>query len=316
MTVKGIPTFLEGRNAETFKHCSMSVDFERLNTSPRVKSQENKPCYVIASTDVKLLCETFLIQHIVISGVFQHYVFRITIHRMFDDMLSKIPAEKSPQRRLLEPFTVLYGIPHFRIAGPANTEYCAGIVAQVSRIGPTIGEYFNQVIELRDKGHENLSRNDVKGAIKSYKMAYSLLISRCLRRNVVGPDWTGFYSGLQGAVVDMYLALAANLAFSHFSLDEWGDANFWACDATRWGPRRGTLQRENWYAKLVYLKAIASARLGKKPQAVEELCEGLKPVPRESYKDKKLIAMRREARFQIKGLGGIRVLKAMGIGHL
>lgn len=316
MNIKGISFFLEGRKAETFSHCSMSVDIDRLNTPMRVKSQEDKPCYVIASTDVQLLCESLLIQHIVFSGVFKDYEIRITIHRMFDDMLNKVPAQNSSQRHLLEPFTTLHSVPHFSIAGPANTDYCASIAAQVSRVGPTVMEYFKQVIELRDKGHENLSRNDLKGALKAYKTAFSLLISRCLRRKIVGPDWTEFHPEMQGTVVETYLALEVSLAFSHYSLDEWEDAHFWACDASEYGPRKGAMQHESCYARMIYVKAISSARLGNHQQAIKELCEGLRFVTRESYKDKQLVAMRREARYQIKGLGGIEVLKAMGIGSL
>ena len=316
MNMKGISFFLEGRKAEIFGHCSMSVDFDRLNTPPRVKSQEDKPCYVIASIDIPLLCESFLIQNTVFSGAFQQYEIRLTIHRMLDDMLNKTPAQNSPQRHLLEPFTILHSVPNFKIAGPANTEYCASIAAQVSRVGPTVMEYFNQVIELRDRGHGNLSRNDLKGAIKTYKMAFSLLISTCLRRNIAGPESIDFHPELQDIGVDMYLVLEVSLAFSYYSRDEWEDAHFWACDASEYGPRKGAMQHENCYARMIYVKAISSARLGKHEQAIKELCEGLRFVTRESYKDKQLVAIRREARYQIKGLGGIEVLKAMGIGYL
>ena len=313
MNIKGISFFLEGRKAEIFSHCSMSVDIDRLSTPLRVKSQEDKSCYVIASTDVQLLCESLLIQHTVISGIFKKYEIRITIHRMFDDMLTKIPAQNSPQRHLLEPLTTLHSVSHFRIAGPANSDYCASIAAQVSRVGPTVIDYFNQVIELRAKGHAYISRNDLKDAIKAYKMAFSLLISTCLRCRIVGLDWTDFHPDLPGTVVETYLALEVSLAFSHYSLDEWEDAHFWACNASEYGPRKNY---DNCYARLIYVKAIASARLGKHEQAIKELCEGLKFVNRELYKDKQLVAIRREARYQIKGLGGIEVLKAMGIGYL
>lgn len=316
MDIKGIFFFLEGRKAETFSHCSMSVDIDLLNTPLRVKREEEKPCYVLASTDVQLLCECLMIQHTVFSGIFHKYEIRITVHRMFDDMLDKIPAQNSPQRHLLEPFTILHSVPYFKIAGPANTDYCNSIAAQVSRVGPTVTEYFNQVIELRDTGHKFLSRNDVKGAIKAYKMAFSLLISTCLRREIVGPDWTDFHPELQLKIVDTCLALEVNLAFSCYSLDEWEDAHFWACGASDYGPRQGAMQHENCYSRIIYVKAIASARLGKHEQAIKELRDGLRFVTRESYKDKLLVAMRREAEFQIKGLGGMEVLKAMGIGHL
>lgn len=316
MNLKGIHVFLEGRKAETFKHCAMSVNFDRLNTALRIKSQEDEPCYVIASTDLQLLCQSLLIQHTVIGSVFKHYEFRVTIHRMCDDMLSKTPAQTSSQRRLLEPFTVLHGVSHFAITGPANTEYCASIIEQVSRMAPAVEECFSSAIELRDKGHEYVLQNDLEGAVKVYELAFSQLITTCLRCRLAGTEWLALHPELPGAIVDTYLTLVVRLAFTSYRLDAFEDVHLWACDATRFDPNGRAMGRENSYAKLVYLKATASARLGRHPQAVEELCEGLKLVTKEAYRDKQLLAMRREMRYQIKGLGGIRLLKAMGIGHL
>lgn len=316
MNIKGIPYFLEGRKAETFKHCAMSVDFDRLNTAHRVKSQEDKPCYVIASNDLQLLCQSLLISHTVINSIFWYYQFRITIHRMFDDMLSSNPVQTSPQRRLLEPLTVLHSVAYFEITGPANTEYCASIAAQVSRIAPTVGKCFDKTMKLSHKGHTCVRQNDLKGAVKFYRMAFAQLISTCLRRHLVGTDWTAFQPGLQGAIIDTYLILLADLAFLHYTLDELDDAHLWAYQATKSDLRSSRMRRQNLGAKLVYLKAMASARLGKHAQAIDELCQGLKFVTREAYKDRQLVAVRREVRYQIKGLGGITVLKAMGIGHL
>lgn len=316
MNMKGIPFVLEGRKASTSKHCAMSVEFDHLNTAMRSKSQEDKSCYVIASEDLELLCQSLLIQDTIIGKVFQRHEFKIIIYRMLDDMLSKVPAQNSPQRRLLEPFTVLHGVPHIKIVGPANTEYCASITAQVSRMGPTIGQCFKNVIELTNKGHEHLNQNDLEGAIEVYKMAFSQLVSTCLRSRYADGRGLAPHPILHNAVVDADLILLSNLAFLHYRLDRLGDAHFWACEATKFDPSSGWMQHDNYFAKLVYLKAIASTRLGKHQQAVEELCEGLRLVVREAYKDKRLLAMRREARHEIKGLGGIRLLKAMGIGRL
>lgn len=318
MDIKGIPVFLEGRKAESCRHCAMSVDFDRLNTRSRTKNQDDKPCYVIAASDVELLCQSLLFEHMVVqNNILNIGEFKVTIHRMCDDMLSKIPARNSPQRRLLEPFTVLHSVPHFKIAGPANTEYCASIAARVSRTGPTAGEYFNKVIELRDKGLNHLNRNDLQGAVKLIKSAYSQLITTCVRRKAVEPESAGFHPELIGAIVDTSTTLVAHLVFLHYRLDDMDDTHYWACNALQYGSRRSmTTRRENLYAKLVYLKAIASARMGRQARAVEDLCEGLKAVTRDAYKDRELVAMRREARYRIKGLGGIRVLKAMGIGYL
>ena len=316
MNIKGIPFVLEGRKASTFKHCAMSVAFDRLNAATGSRSQQDKSCYVIAAEDLQLLCQGFLIRQAVFGNVFQQHEFRVTIYRMCDDMLSKIPAQNSPQRRLLEPFTVLQGVPNFKIVGAANTEYCASIAAQVSRIAPTIAQCFNTVIRLRDKGHELVHQNDLKGAVKVYKMAFSQLICTCLPLKNAGVQEFKAHPSLPCVIIDAYLILIANLAFLHYRLDQFEDAHFWACQATEFNPRSEGMQREHFHAKLVYLKAIASARLGNHPQAAEELCEGLRLVTREAYKDKRLLAMRREARHEMKGLGGIRLLKAMGIGHL
>ena len=75
---------------------------------------------------------------------------------------SKTPDLTSLQRPLLEPFTVPHSVPHFEIAGPTNTKHRASIAAQVSRMAPTVGECFDKVIELSDKGHKERRRKDLE----------------------------------------------------------------------------------------------------------------------------------------------------------
>ncbi len=110
-------------------------------------------------------------------------------------------------------------------------------------------------------------------------------------------DWAAFQPELKAAIVNTNPTLVANLVDLSYRLDELEDAHFWACHGRHLGPREGTMKFEKLFAKLLYLKAIASARLGEHPQAVEELCEGLKFVTRE--------------RIETEGPGDIRVLKAM-----
>lgn len=90
---------------------------------------------------------------------------------MFDDIHGKIPGQPSPQQRLLEPFTELHSVPHFEIAGPADTGHCASIAAQVSRMAPTVEEWLNSAIELTEKGHEHVHQHDSEGAVSLCKMA-------------------------------------------------------------------------------------------------------------------------------------------------
>ena len=107
----------------------MSVDIEHLDTA--TMSQETK------QDNVRLLCQSLLLENMVFDKTFQRYEFRITVHRLFDDMCSRTPAQTSPQRLLLEPLTELHSVPHFEMTSTANAEYCNRIAAQVSRKGPT-----------------------------------------------------------------------------------------------------------------------------------------------------------------------------------
>ncbi len=84
-------------------------------------------------------------------------------------------------------------------------------------------------------------------------------------------DWAVFHPKLKADNVNTKLTLVANLADLNYRLDELKDAHVWACHDTHLDPREGTMKLEKLFAKLVFLKAIASARLGKHPQAVEKL---------------------------------------------
>lgn len=309
----GIAIILPEGKSKSFKHCAMSVELDLDSTISIERTEENR-VYVIASDDLRLFCHGLLMLHYNLSDCLQYLVFKVTVHRMFDDMLTNNPARTSAQHRLLEPFTVLHSIPQFEITGTANLEYCAQVAAKVSRVPPTLKESQARVLELRDKGHEYARQSDLRSAIEFYKMAISMLITTCDESKIADPDEN--FDKWQHVLGYTYFDLEGCLAHSHYGLDELEEAHFWACEATTpIKSNRGKPELyEKCYAKLVYLKAIASARLDKRPQAVEELCEGLKDVSKEVYKDQHLVEMRRYARYQINVLGNMTVPKAMGFG--
>ena len=311
--MKGVPVFLEGRKAETFRHCAISVNIDRLNST---NEQQSNSCYVIASDDLQLLCQGLCAQDAFVGNIFRTCEIKITIHRMFDDMLTKNPASASPQRRLLEPFTDLHSVRHFEIAGPANTEYCASIAAQVSRVAPTEEECFNKVLELSDRGYEKSSRNDLEGAVKFYKMAFCHLMSTCLLARTLRTNPTEFFPGRQRSLWDTYQTLQANLALVHYWLDEFEDAHYWARNATLSGPTGDKMGSEISYAKLFYFMARASVRLGRQPRATEELCKGLGVLTKKTYKDEQLVQGRREVMDAITGKDSGRLLNAMELDPL
>ena len=292
MNTRGIPILLEGRRAENSKHCAMSVDFHHLDTTHRLKSQKHWPSYIIVSDDLRLLCQGLLIEHTHDHG-FKLYEFQVNIHRASDDMLSQYPARNSPQRRLLEPFTVLHNVSHIKIAGPVNERYGASIAARMSGLGPTLTQYLNQVTEVTQKGHEHFDQNDLKRAMQAYKMAYSLLVSTCLRPKDIEINWIGFEP--EHSILDLYVILMRCRAFVHFELDELEDARIWAYDVLQHGPLRTGTEYQSSNARLVYIAAIVSARSGDRLRAVIELWHGWTYLCRDIYKDTRLVELRREA---------------------
>ena len=310
----GVPIILPESRSKSFKHCAMSAELIHLDSNISIQRTEEIQVYIIASDDLRLFCYGLVLQHSTLGECLHQYLaFKIIVHRMFDDMLTSNPARLSAQRRLLEPFTLLHSISQFEITGTANLEYCAKISAKVSCVCPTQKEFLSKVLKLRDKGHEYARQSDLRSAIEIYKMAISLLLTICYGPKIT--DVGEYFDKWQHNLEYTYLNIEGNLAISHYRLHEFEEAHFWACRATiPVDSKHGKPKRfENCYAKLVYLKAIASTLLDKRPQAVEELCEGLKHVRKEVYKDQKLVVMRRYARYQIDVLGSITVLKAMGL---
>ena len=314
LDLKGIPGILKGRKAESFKHCAMSVDIHRLNNTSVPKKRRRAICWIIAFDDLQLLCHVLLYHHHIAHGsLFQHYEFSITVRRLFDYMLNQSSTGSSLVRRLLEPFTVLHSVPHFKIAGPVNREYCANIVAQVSRKGPTLEEWFDLGNALREKSFEELRRKNFRGAAETSRLAISHFTSSCSRETVAGTEWTTLSLGQQAAINNAYVDVIANLALAYYSLEICEDAHFWAWFATDAIPRNSTMRRMNLYATLVYLKAMVAAHLGHEAYAVEELCEGLKVVDTEIYeRHKELDWWRREVKARLQSEGGLRLLRAMG----
>ena len=310
MDLKGIPGILKGHKAESFKHCTMSVDLDRLNNTSGLRAT----CWIIALDDLQLLCHVLLYYHYITYGsLFQHYEFRITVHRLFDYMLNPPSTGSSFARRLLEPFTVLHSVPHFEIAGPINGEYCANIVAQVYRRAPTLKEWFDSGIALREKSFEQLRQANFKGAAETSRMAISHFTSSCSRDTVAGTEWTTLSPDQQIAINDAYVDVVANLALACYNLENCEDAHFWAWFATEAIPRNSTMRRMGLYTQLVYMKATVVAYSGHKAYAVEELCEGLKVVDTEIYEEhKELDWWRQEVKARLQSEGGLRLLSAMG----
>ena len=314
MDLKGIPGILKGRKAESFKHCAMSVDLDRLNNASGLKLWRREICWIIALDDLQLLCHVLLYHRcIAYDSFFQHYEFRITVHRLFDYMLNPPSTGSSFARRLLEPFTVLHSVPNFQIAGPINKEYCANIVAQVSRRAPTLEEWFDVGIALREKSFEQLRQQNFKGAAETSRMAVSHFTSSCSREAVAGTEWMTLSPDEQATINDSYVDVIVNLALAYYSLENCEDAHFWAWFATEATPRNSTMRRMNLYVQLVYLKAMVAAHLGHEEYAVEELCEGLKVVDTEIYeKHKELDWWRQEVKTRLESEGGLGLLSAMG----
>ena len=314
MDLKGIPGILKGRKAESFEHCAMSVDLDRLNNTSGLQIRRRAICWIIAVDDLQLLCQVLLYHHHIAHGIlFQHHEFSITVHRLFDHLLNQSSTGSTLVRRLLEPFTVLHSVPHFKIAGPVEREYCANIVAQVSRKAPTLEEWFDIGLALRQKSFEQLRRQNFKGAAETSRMAISHLTSSCSRTTVAGTEWTAFSPDQQAATNDAYVDVIANLALACYGLENCEDAHFWSWFATESIPRNSTLRRMNLYAELCYLKAIAVALLGHEAYAVEELCEGLKVVDAAIYEEhKELDWWRQEVKARLESKGGPRLLRAMG----
>ena len=314
MYLKGIPGILKGRQAESFKHCAMSVDLDRLNDTSELQTRRRASCWIIAFDDLQLLCHVLLYHHHIAHGsLFQHYEFSITVHRLFNHMLNQSSTGSTLVGRLLEPFTVLHSVPHFKIAGPVNSEYCANIVAQVSRKAPTLEEWFDIGLALREKSFEQLRQQNFKGAAETSRMAISHFTSSCSTETVAGTEWTALSPDQQAAINDAYVDVITNLAFAYYSLDDFEDAHFWAWFATEFIPRDSTMRRMNLYAELCCFKAIVAANLGHEEYAVEELCEGLKVVDAEIYeKHTELDWWRQEVKARLQSVGGARLLKAIG----
>ena len=317
MDLKGIPGVLKGRKAESFEYCTMSVDLDRLYNTFGLQIRRRATCWIIAFDDLQLLCHVLLYHHHIAHGsLFRHYEFSITVHRFFDLLFNQSSTGSTLVRRLLKPFTVLHSVPHFKITGPINSinrEYCTNIIAQVSRKAPTLEEWFDIGLALREKSFEQLRQSNFKGAAETSRMAISHLISSCSQETVAGTEWTSLSPEEQAATNDTYVDVIANLALAYYHLENCDGAHFWAWFATMSIPRNSTMRRMGLYAMLVYIKAMVLAYLGQKAYAVEELLEGLKVVDASVYEEhKELDWWRQEVKARLQSVGGPKLLRAMG----
>ena len=299
MNYKGIPHFLESRQAETFEHCAMSIDFDHQDTAVRLRSL----CYVIALNDVRLLCESFMIVRNFVPDIFTCYMFRVTVYRKFDDISGNDRAPTLLQHRLLDAFTVLHGAPHFEIVGPVSSTYCSKIAAQVSRVVPPVEECFAEIVELWRAGRREFDRHDLRSAVKLYKMAYAQLMYSYFPRTVMRRNWAALHPGTERVALASEVLSRAQVAFLHFSLEEFDDAYFWASSPPLNDRITDMFGWERLQAKVVYLRALASVRLGNRQRGVKELCDGLGFVMKEVYRYKCLVNWRGCACRRL-GLGG------------
>lgn len=255
------------------------------------------------------------------SNISEQSKFTVTVHRNLQGALSDDPAPNSPQRRLLEPLTLLYGAPHFEFASFVNEKYCARIAVRVSCTAPTIKECLDEVFQLMHKGEGDIDRNHLRSAVDILKMAYSQLVYFYIPRTTKRSSWVAHHPERERRVLLMVIRtrIGGELASLHYTLEQLEDAHFWALDhihTIHCVPSRDTLHWDILHAKAVYLQAMASARSGNHQQGVDELCSGLEDVRREVYEDKELVQWRMEAKAQIKGRDEgdrVRLLRAMGI---
>ena len=317
LETKGIPTFLQDRQAETFEHCAMSIDQDRSDNAVRSESHEGKSCCVIASDDVRRLCMIFLVEYINIKDIPAHWTFKVTIHRTFEDTSIDDQTPNLPQRRLLEPFTILHGTPDFEIVGSVSSAYCTSIAAHVSRMSPTAEVFFDGIFELWEKGCKAWWEDDPSGAIKFHKIAFAHLHYFYFPRMFRIQDQGALHPHTEYVAYAARLNIRSNLANLHFSLKRFEDASFWACFGAlyEWEKMK-TLDWTQVRAELIYVAAISSVLLHDRKKAVEIICGGLKSMRTDVYQDKELVKYRKNAWLLMRGGGeaeDLRLLQALGV---
>ena len=310
LQIKGIPTFRRGRKAAEFKHCAMSIDQDRSDNAVRSGSRKGKTCCVIASEDIRPLCEIFLIGNIYIPDISAHWTFKVTIHRSFEDSSIDDQAPNLPQRRLLEPFIVLHDTPNFEIVGSVSSAYCTSITAQVSSMSPTMGACLNQIIQLSDKGRKEANRKDLRSAVELHKFAFAQLhyfyfprILALRDRGVLHPDIAHFAFVIRATI-------RANLAEYHYKLGEPEDALFWARYETLFERNLFNTDLMPIHARLVYIEQISSLFRNRK-KAGEMTGKWLKSVRPDVHQDKHLVQPRTQAWLRMRGAGEAEDLKLL-----
>ena len=307
---KGIPIVLEGLQAAQFKHAAMSVDFEFQNTTAIQNSQGDNLWYVIASDDTQRLWQGLASYSHVEDNALRNYKLKVNVHRVFGNTLSEHPTTRSPQYRLLESFTALDSVPYVEFTGSVDTKYCTSIAARIY-MAPTLEKCFDQIIKLKRKGKEHYRLHDLEGAIKIYKTAISQLFSDYCPRTLDIPDWAESHPQQFEVANDTKVHVITQLAVLHYSLKQFEDAYFWACEGTYDGPGTQMVLHGKRFAKKIYIKGMSSIKLGNYSQGVDELCDGLKLVEGNVRRHPDLVHLRREA-IRMVGLHG-RALEAMGL---
>ena len=317
LRIKGIPTFLKGRKAAKFKHCAMSINQDRSDNPVRSENHKGKSCCIIALDDVRPLCEIFLANYVTIHDIPAHWTFKVTIHRSYEGTSIDDQAPNLPQRRLLEPFTVLHDIPEFEIVGSVSSAYCTRIAAQVSRMSPTMAMCFKGIAQLGYRGQKEADRNNFRGAIALNKMAFAQLHYFFLPRIFKLRDQGALRPRAEYVTYRIRLNIRANLAILHYRLEEWEDAAFWACNLPRY--ELDLLKMLRWkptHAILVYIAAISCVLIDKREKALEWIHWGLKSMPQDVYQDRVIATLRRRAWLLMRGGGEAedqRLLGAFGL---
>ena len=318
LRIKGIPTFLRGRKAAKFKHCAMSIDQGRSDNPVRSENDKGKSCCIIALDDVRPLCEIFLANYVTIRDIPAHWTFKVTIHRSFEGSSIDDQAPNLPQRRLLEPFTVLHDIPEFEVVGSVSSAYCTSIAAQVSRMSPTMVTCYKGIAQLGDRGQKEADRNNFRESIALHKMAFARLHYFFLPRMTKMRDRGALLPGAESVTYRTRLNIRANLASLHYRLEEWEDAKFWASNWARYELEiLKTLPWKLIHAKLVYIAAISSVLIDKREKALKWIYWGLKSVTPDIYQDREIFTLRKRAWWLMRGGGEAedqRLRRALGMG--
>lgn len=278
----------------------MSVIFD--NCPGATSDEDERFHYVVAYDDLGSICQVLKYQDGIGMRNLSDTTFEVTIHHRFE--LRIRPRPNSVQRRLLEPFTGLHSVRKFTITGHVNTEYAKIVIARVTRPAPGVEETIDRVMLMTREARNLSDRRHHAQAIDKYKSAlvqsFIKLAPKVLQK---GP-----LIGRTGSFAFRYLdfMLASKIAMCHAELDEWEEAHYWACEATK------TTFFPIKYAEAIYRMAwVVDIESNKAVQDLETLFEKLTDTPEEGlYMDQDLSDLEEKMRSK-EGMDNLRGLKAV-----